>query len=150
MEVIMNLKGQKLLKVIGILMIICGAASLVMTAMSIGPIIYVANAAGGIVPIILTLVVPFIASTVELAGGIVGVKAAGMPSVSKIKTAVALGVVILVLSVVSIAYNALMFSALGSSVTSIVIDAVSGLVIPVLYLVAVFKYKNALIKLLNG
>lgn len=146
----MNLKGQKLLKVIGILMIICGAASLVMTAMSIGPIIYVANAAGGIVPIILTLVVPFIASTVELAGGIVGVKAAGMPSVSKIKTAVALGVVILVLSVVSIAYNALMFSALGSNVTSIVIDAVSGLVIPVLYLIAVFKYKNALIKLLNG
>lgn len=146
----MNLKGQKLLKVIGILMIICGAASLVMTAMSIGPIIYVANAAGGIVPIILTLVVPFIASTVELAGGIVGVKAAGMPSVSKIKTAVVLGVVILVLSVVSIAYNALMFSALGSNVTSIVIDAVSGLVIPVLYLVAVFKYKNALIKLLNG
>lgn len=146
----MNLKGQKLLKVIGILMIICGAASLVMTAMSIGPIIYVANAAGGIVPIILTLVVPFIASTVELAGGIVGVKAAGMPSVSKIKTAVVLGVVILVLSVVSISYNALMFSALGSNVTSIIIDAVSGLVIPVLYLVAVFKYKNALIKLLNG
>lgn len=146
----MNLKGQKLLKVIGILMIICGAASLVMTAMSIGPIIYVANAAGGIVPIILTLAVPFIASTVELAGGIVGVKAAGMPSVSKIKTAVVLGVVILVLSVVSIVYNALMFSALGSSVTSIVIDAVSGLVIPVLYLIAVFQYKNALIKLLNG
>lgn len=146
----MDLKGQKLLKVIGILMIICGAASLVITVIAIGPIIYVANAIGGIVPLLLTLVVPLIAAAIELAAGIVGVKAAGMPSVNKIKTAVILGIVILVLSLVSITYSTLLSSALGNSVTDIVIDAVSGLVIPVLYLVAVFQYKNALVKLLNG
>ena len=146
----MNLKGQKLLKIIGILMIICGALSTVLTVISIGPIIYVANAIGGIVPIILTLAVPLIASVIELVAGIVGVKAAGMPSVSKIKTAVILGIGILVLSLVSIAYSTVLSSALGNSITDIVIDAVAGLVIPVLYLVAVFRYKNALVRLLNG
>lgn len=146
----MDLKGQKMLKVVGILMIIGGAISTVLTVVAIGPIIFVANAIGGLVPILLVLVVPLIASVVELAAGIVGVKAAGMPSVNKIKTTVILGIVILALSLVSIAYSAVMSSALGSSVTDIAIDAVSGLLLPVLYLVAVFQYKNALVKLLSG
>lgn len=149
-EVIMDLKGQKMLKVVGILMIIGGALSIVFTIASIGLIIYVANAVGGMVPILLILVLPLIASVIELIAGILGVKAAGMPSVGKIKTAVVLGIVILVLSLVSMVYSTLMSSALGSSVTDIVVDAVAGLVLPALYLVAVFRYKNALVKLLSG
>lgn len=147
---VMDLKGQKLLKVIGILMIIFGGLSLLFS-IGIGfaaALILVSTI--GSAALIMLGALPIVSAALELAAGIVGVSAAGMPSVRKIRTAVVLGVLVLVLSVASLAYSAINSAAMGVNTYTIALDVVSGLVIPVLYLVGVFRYKNALVKLLTG
>ena len=148
----MDLKGQKMLKVCSILMIIGGALMLLISIIGILGVAAAfsivteeemgmsAGAAYG------TMVVGIVSAAIELVAGIVGVKAAKMPSVGKIKASFILGLVVAVLSLASSIYS---FVTTGVDLSAIA-GLVLGLVVPVLYLMGVNQYKNALQAMLAG
>lgn len=143
----MDLKGQKMLKVCSILMIIGGALALIVSILGF---VGVAAAATlfeeGIASAYLWVTLALVASIVQLVAGIVGVQAAKMPSVNKIKLSLIFGLLVVVLSLVSSIATIVSEGFSGSALTSLLI----GLVIPALYLVGLIQYKNALVALLSG
>ena len=83
------MKGQKMLKVCSILMIIGGAFVALTGILAIAGLSILLSGLGGAAVAIMTIavIVGCLGGALELAAGIVGVKAAGMPSVGKIKAA---------------------------------------------------------------
>ncbi|MEG1404874.1 MAG: hypothetical protein RSC52_05140, partial [Oscillospiraceae bacterium] len=78
--------------------------------------------------------------------GGVGIKASSSPSVPKIKASLILGLLVFLLSLASTIYNLVSVEITGVAI----ISAIIGLIIPVLYLVAIFKFKNALVALMTA
>ena len=158
----MEIKGQKMLKVIGILLIIFGAIGLVGSIISVSGMSAINALAAeyelGNIPMLLTVstILAVVYAAIELVAGIVGVKAAGTPSVGKIKLSLILALVILVLAIASIIMSIMASNEMvsiigtGTGIASTIISIVTGLVMPVLYLVSVFRYKNALVALMGG
>ncbi len=145
----MDLKGQKMLKVCSILMIIGAALALIVSIMGFVGIaalnaVFEGEIAG--FGTYLLLVVALVSAVVQLVAGIVGVQAAKMPSVNKIKLSLIFGLLVVVLSLISSISSIVNNGFSGSAMTSLLI----GLVIPALYLVGLIQYKNALVALMSG
>lgn len=146
----MDLKGQKMLKVCSILMIIGGALVLVLGVIGLLGIAAVA-AAGADLGMAAgetysAVIISVVSGAIELAAGIVGVKAAKMPSVGKIKASLIMGLLVALLSLVSSIMNIVSDGFQASDILGLLL----GLVVPVLYIVGVIQYKNALLELLGG
>lgn len=144
----MDLKGQKMLKVCGILMIIGGVLNLVLGIITVAGLALLLAALEGSFGVLLiaAMAAALLGGALELAAGIVGVKAAEMPSVGKIKAALILGLLVLILCLFSFISSVV---ADGFSLSSVV-SLIFGIVVPVLYIMGVIQYKNALVALLSG
>ena len=145
----MDLKGQKMLKVCSILMIIGAAFVLVFAIVGLLGVATLDVVSGGEVSgtgLYLGLIVSLIAAAIQLVAGIVGVQAAKMPSVNKIKLSLIFGLLVVVLSLISSISSIVSNGFSGSAMSGLLI----GLVIPALYLVGLIQYKNALVALLSG
>lgn len=145
----MEIKGQKMLKVCSILMIVFGSLALLVSLLGVlglsllGGAVAGAEGAAALGGIALILFVVACASSIlELAAGIVGVKAAKEPSINGIKASAILGIIILAISVISVIYT---FINSTFDLTDLI-----GLIIPTLYVVGVIQYKNGLLALLSG
>ncbi len=143
------MKGQKMLKVCSILMIIGGAFVTLTGILMIAGLSILLSGLGGAAVAIMTIavIVGCLGGALELAAGIVGVKAAGMPSVGKIKAALVLGILVIVMALFSNIYTLVTADQITFSSF---LSACLGLVIPVLYLVGLVQFKNALVALLSG
>ncbi len=143
------MKGQKLLKVCSILMIIGGGILLLFAILAVAGVGLVAAAtdlgAGLTAVAILAIILSFAGAAIELVAGIVGVKAANMPSAGKIKAALVLGILVLLISLYN-SITTIVADGFGAGIFGLIIGAV----LPVLYIVGVIQFKNALIELLGG
>ena len=146
----MDLKGQKMLKVCSILMIIGGALVLLISIFGLVGVIAAASAGLDIGMSIGAaygaMAIAIVSSAIELVAGIIGVQAAKMPSVGKIKASLIMGLLVALLSLVS---SIMSIVSAGFEVSDIV-SLLLGLVVPVLYIVGVIQYKNALLELMGG
>ena len=123
-------KGATLLKVMGILMIIGGAISVVMSIIAVAGIAAIAYLSDGAVSmgmLYASTALMAVGSVAELIAGILGVANSKKPE--KAKTCVVWGVIIAALSVAGIVLNAIG----GGSFSAV--SAVTGLVLPVLYII---------------
>lgn len=140
------MKGQKLLKVSGILMTIGGIAALavgILAILGIGKLTVLTNTALKIVAILAIL-----GGTSEFSAGIIGVKTSGMPSIGKIEAALTFGLFSLMLGLASVIYS--LFSSAFTFDILTAVCIVAGVVFAILYLVAVNQFKKALFTLLFG
>ena len=130
------MKGSKFLKVTGILMIVFGALALILSIVAaIGLAALVAldlNTWQYTVAVILMLV----GSIFELIAGIVGVKNCNKPE--KAGTCMVWGIIVIALSVLS---NVL--TLVGNPDNFSIVNLLTGLVIPVLYLIGAVMNKKA-------
>ncbi|MEG1908324.1 MAG: hypothetical protein RR147_01890 [Oscillospiraceae bacterium] len=142
------MKGQKMLKVCGILMVIFGALALLISILGVLGVGLLAAASEESLGMAATLmlIVGILGCALELVTGIVGIKASSSPSVPKIKASLILGLLVFLLSLASTIYNLVSVEITGVAI----ISAIIGLIIPVLYLVAIFKFKNALVALMTA
>lgn len=123
-------KGATLLKVTGILMIIGGAISVVMSIIAVAGIAAIAYLSDGAVSmgmLYASTALMAVGSVAELIAGILGVANSKKPE--KAKTCVVWGVIVAALSVAGIVLNAIG----GGSFSAV--SAVTGLVLPVLYII---------------
>lgn len=123
-------KGATLLKVTGILMIIGGAISVVMSIIAVAGIAAIAYLSDGAVSMGMLYAsgaLMVVGSVAELIAGILGVANSKKPE--KAKTCVVWGVIVAALSVAGIVLNAIG----GGSFSAV--SAVTGLVLPVLYII---------------
>ena len=123
-------KGATLLKVTGILMIIGGAISVVMSIIAVAGIAAIAYLSDGAVSmgmLYASAALMAVGSVAELIAGILGVANSKKPE--KAKTCVVWGVIVAALSVAGIVLNAIG----GGSFSAV--SAVTGLVLPVLYII---------------
>lgn len=145
----MKLKGLNMLKFFSVLMIISGAASLVYSAIHFGISAYVTSRLG-FLGFFIAGVLPMVTYILELIAGAVGIKATEIPNVGKIKIAATLGVAVLVLSVISIAYSVIYYIDLRLDLTNFILDIAAGLLIPGLYVWGVFRFRSGVAGLLMG
>ena len=135
------MQGSKFLKVTGILMIIFGALALVLSIISLaglGMIAALAESIGGVVPMgLLTVsaILGLVGAVAELIAGIVGVKNWNKPE--KAGTCIIWGIIVLALCIIS---NVL--TLVGYPDNFNVLNLLTGLVIPVLYLIGGFQNKE--------
>ena len=143
----MEAKGRKVLKVVGIIMIVIAAIGLISSLISLlGASALISMGVGATITWV-SIVVSLIFSGIELAAGIFGVKNCNVPE--KAQTCLIFGVVLIVLQVIgtaigyvySLDVTAVTAAAYGtelvSSTTTImstVIGLIIGLVLPVLYI----------------
>lgn len=140
-----------MLKVCSILMIIGGALALLLSALGFAGVAAAASLLDGeataeVTTAYIWLAVAIVASIIELVAGIVGVQAAKMPSANKIKLSLVLGLLVVVISLASSISSIITAGFSTSTITSLL----TGLVVPVLYLIGLIQYKNALVALLSG
>ncbi|MEG2072576.1 MAG: hypothetical protein RRY47_05270, partial [Oscillospiraceae bacterium] len=93
------MKGQKMLKVCSILMVIFGALALLISILGVlGVGLLAAAAEEGIgMAATLMLVVGILGCALEFVTGIIGIKAASSPSVPKIKASLIFGLLVFIL-----------------------------------------------------
>ena len=123
-------KGATLLKVMGILMIIGGAISVVMSIIAVAGIAAIAYLSDGAVSMGMLYAsgaLMVVGSVAELIAGILGVANSKKPE--KAKTCVVWGAIVAALSAAGIVLNAIG----GGSFSAV--SAVTGLVLPVLYII---------------
>ncbi|MCF0228491.1 MAG: hypothetical protein HUJ76_02195 [Parasporobacterium sp.] len=134
------MKGKGLLKVCGILMIIFAGISLIVTVPAIiGVVALSASVSAGLGAIVLIgLIIGIAGSIIELIVGIVGVANCAKPE--KAKTCLAWGIVICAITVIS-----LIISLVGGGLSglSIILSIISGLALPVLFIVGAVKNMNS-------
>ena len=141
-------KGRGFLKVCGILMIIGGALTIIVTgilgivsavaisALASDPSIEYAGPAAGL--LIVAAIIGLIGGIVELIAGIVGVKNANRPE--KATTCIVWGFIVLVLQIVSLILS---FAGGGSNAGTIIVNIIAGIALPVLYLIGAFLNKKS-------
>ena len=128
-------KGATMLKVTGILMIIGGAISIIVSILAIigiAAIAYLSDASLGLLYASGALLT--VSSVAELIAGILGTANCKKPE--KAKTCLAWGIVVAVLAVAGIILN-----AIGGGSFS-VISLITGLVLPVLYIIGAVQNKQ--------
>lgn len=131
-------KGAKFLKVTGILMIIGGALSLIISIIAIVGIAALAYISSGEVSFALLYasgILMLISSAAELIAGIIGVKNSRNPE--KAVTCIVWGVIVAVLSIIGMILNSV--GGGSFSVTSLL----TSLVLPVLYIIGAFQNKQS-------
>ena len=130
------MQGSKFLKVTGILMIIFGALALVLAIIAIAGISLLAamGASSGLLTV--SCILALVGAVAELVAGIIGVK--NWTKLEKAGTCITWGIIVIVLCVIS---NIL--TVVGGGDFS-VLNLVTGLVIPVLYLIGGLQNKKAL------
>ena len=146
----MDLKGQKMLKVFSFLMIVFGFIGAVFAVLALTGSIAISAAYEGMGVLVILSIAAVVATVLEIVAGFVGKGAANMPSVGKIKAALVLGVLVLILTLASSIYNIMTTATTGGSQVNNIIGIFTGAVIPVLYLTGLIKYKNALVALMSG
>ena len=143
-----NNSGRVFLKVCGILMIIGGIFSIIVSGV-LGIVGYIS---GNIVDqngeygtgqilgaiVIIAAIIALIGGILELIAGIVGVKNCDKPE--KATTCIVWGFIVLVINVISIITT---ISGGSSSVGAIIGSIIFSLALPVLYLIGAFKNKKA-------
>ena len=130
-------KGATMLKVTGILMIIGGAISIIASILAIIGIAAIAYLSDGSVSLGLLYVscaLLTVSSVAELIAGILGTANCKKPE--KAKTCLAWGIVVAVLAVLGIVFN-----VIGGGDFS-VISLITGLVLPVLYIIGAVQNKQ--------
>lgn len=128
--------GSKLLKVIGILMIIFAGIAIVFECIAMAGMTVLTAALGGSAGMYwLALILGLVGAALELVAGIIGVKNWNKPE--KAQSCVILGIVIIAFQILSDIFTLVSYSK-GFNVLS----AVLGLVIPVLYLIGAFQLKK--------
>ena len=144
-----NSKGRVFLKVCGILMIIGGAITIIVSGI-LGLVGYAAGnaiasagdqSAGEVVGVLVLVgaIISLISGILELIAGIVGVKNANKPE--KATTCLVWGIIVLVLNIIGMI---LTFVGDSSGAGTIIVSIITSLVVPVLYIVgAVLNKKTA-------
>ena len=130
------MQGSKFLKVTGILMIIFGALALVLAIIAIAGISLLAamGASSGLLTV--SCILMLVGAVAELVAGIIGVK--NWNKLEKAGTCITWGIIVIALAVIS---NVL--EVIGGGKFN-VLSFVTGLVIPVLYLIGGLQNKKAL------
>lgn len=144
------MKGKNFLKVTGILMIIGGALTIIVSGV-LGIIGYLGttamitvegvdaatvSAAGSFV--LVASILSLVGGILELIAGIVGVKNCARPE--KATACIVWGFIVLVINVVSLILN---FAGSGANAGTIITSIIAGIVLPVLYLIGAFLNKKA-------
>lgn len=131
------MQSNKFLKVTGILMIISGGISIIVSIIAVLGVGVLAAALGGdgsLTLLMLAAVLALISAVISLVAGILGVKNAAKPE--KAMVCIVFGILTAVLSVLG---NVLTVAGGGSfSIPNLLL----GLVIPVLYLIGAFQNKQ--------
>ena len=130
-------KGATMLKVTGILMIIGGAISIIASIIAIAGIAtfaYLADGTSSLGLLYVSCALMVICAAVQLVAGILGVANCKKPE--KAKTCLAWGIVVAVLAVLGIVFN-----VIGGGDFS-VISLITGLVLPVLYIIGAVQNKQ--------
>ena len=129
------MEGSKLLKVSGILMIIGGSISLIIAIIAMIGIAVLAAMGGSAALLWLSGIMLLVGAVVEFVGGIIGVK--NWNKLEKADTCIAWGIIVIALCIIS---NVL--TVVGGGNFSFV-NLITGLVIPVLYLIGGIQNKKA-------
>lgn len=145
----MKLKGLNMLKFFSVLMIISGTALLVYSVIHFGVSAYVTSRLG-FIGFFIGGVLPLVTYIIELIAGVMGIKATEIPNVGKIRTAATLGVAVLALSVITIAYSVIFYIDLRLDLLNFILDVASGLLIPGMYVWGVFRFRSGVIGMLMG
>lgn len=130
-------RGATLLKVAGILMIIGGALSVILSIVAIigiAAIAYVADGSVSLGMLYASGALLVVSSVAELVAGIIGT--ANSKKAEKAKTCIAWGVIVAVLSVAGIVLN-----VAGGGEFS-VISLITGLALPVLYIIGAARNQS--------
>ena len=131
-------KGAKFLKVTGILMIIGGALSLIISVIAIVGIAALAYISSGEISsglLYASGILMLISSAAELIAGIIGVKNSKNPE--RAGTCIVWGVIVAVLSIIGMILN----SVGGGSFSAT--SLLTSLVLPVLYIIGAFQNKQS-------
>jgi len=131
-------KGAGFLKVTGILMIIGGVFAIILSIIAIlgiAALTYLSNGEISSVLLYASGALMLVSSVAELVAGIIGVKNCKKPE--KAGTCIGWGIVVAVLCIAGTILN-----SIGGGEFS-VLSLVTGLVLPVLYIIGAFKNKHA-------
>lgn len=135
------MEGSKFLKVMGILLIVFGSIALVVALIAVlglGALATLAASAGVAIPmgmVTVSVILSLLGAVAELVAGILGVKNWAKPE--KAGACIAWGVIILALCVISQVLTLIAYPANFS-----VLSVLTGLVLPVLYLIASVQCKG--------
>ena len=145
----MEIKGQKILKVCSILMIVFGSLGLLAMIVSIAGLSAIGGIAAGFGGAATAMGIALLAffvgiciGAIELTAGIIGVKACKKPTINGIKTAFILGIILIAFDAVAIILNIVNDTFSFGSIAS--------LAIPVVYFLGVLQYRAAIIELASG
>ena len=130
------MKGSKFFKVTGILMIIFGALALILSIVAAIGLAALASLDLNTWQYTLAVILMLVGSIFELIAGIVGVKNCNKPE--KAGTCMVWGIIVIALSVLS---NVL--TLVGNPDNFSIVNLLTGLVIPVLYLIGAVMNKKA-------
>lgn len=134
------MENSKFLKVMGIITLIFGIIAIITGLLSltgIGMVVSIAEMAGVTVPVGLltaSIVIALIGAVFEMIAGILGIKNWSVPE--KVKSCIIWGILTLVSCAASI-----IMTIVGYPDSFSVLSIVTGLAVPILYLVAAFQYK---------
>lgn len=131
-------KGAGFLKVTGILMIIGGVLAIILSIIAIlgiAALTYISNGEISSALLYASGALMLVSSVAELVAGIIGVKNCKKPE--KAGTCIGWGIVVAVLCIAGTILN-----SIGGGEFS-VLSLVTGLVLPVLYIIGAFKNKHA-------
>lgn len=130
------MKGSKFLKVTGILMIVFGALALILSIVAAIGLAALASLDLNTWQYTAAVILMLVGSIFELIAGIVGVKNCNKPE--KAGTCMVWGIIVIALSVLS---NVL--TLVGNPDNFSIVNLLTGLVIPVLYLIGAVMNKKA-------
>ena len=130
------MQGSKFLKVTGILMIVFGAIALVVAIIAFAGIGVLAAMGASSALLTVSVIIALAGAALELVAGIIGVK--NWNKLEKAGTCIAWGIIVIALCIIS---NIL--TVVGGGEFSIV-NLLTGLVIPVLYLIGGIQNKKAI------
>ncbi len=130
------MQGSKFLKVTGILMIVFGAIALVVAIIAFAGIGVLAAMGASSALLTVSVIIALVGAVLELVAGIIGVK--NWNKLEKAGTCIAWGIIVIALCIIS---NIL--TVVGGGEFSIV-NLLTGLVIPVLYLIGGIQNKKAI------
>ena len=130
------MQGSKFLKVTGILMIIGGALALILAIAALSSVAALSAIGINIGILWFAAILSLVGAVIELVAGIVGV--VNWNKLHKSTSCIVWGILVIVLCVVS---NVTVFAVDSASFNAL--SLLTGLVLPVLYLIGAFKNKNA-------
>lgn len=140
------MKGQKLFKTSSTLMIFGGAACFLIGCFALFGTFNVTNLKGAALTLMSILAI--LGGAAEFLGGSIGTKASTMPDPSKIKYSFMLGILTLLFSLIVIIYS--LAKTGGLIDIAVIVHFFAGLIIAIMYLVGLTRFKNALDDLIKG